>query len=266
MSMDWYGHSFAFKVRVDVEHVESQRYIGDFRLTKVSVVNLLDMLDEMEVKLSFCVLGITAELYPNLIGDIVERGHEVFGHGMYHEPAFAGRPFAEQRHEMWRMKDAIETATGAQIRGMACPHHGMADENTLRAAAGMGLEYIESKFRAEHSVLPQWHPVEGTDLRILVPGSLNRGASDYTDRRPYWALVHEEAFSPTGARKKWMANIDWAKETGRMAGLVVHPWMLMINPGEIQVVKDVIRYARDQGGWLATVDGLIELALAQQSE
>lgn len=45
-----------------------------------------------------------------------------------------------------------------------------------------------------------------------------------------------------------------------MAGVVIHPWMLMINPGEVQVVKDVIRYAVDQGAWLATVDGLIELA------
>jgi peptidoglycan/xylan/chitin deacetylase (PgdA/CDA1 family) len=261
--MDWYGHSFAFKLRVDVEHVESQRYIGDFRLTKVSVVNLLDMLDELEVKLSFAVLGITAELYPNLIADVVERGHEVFGHGMYHEPAFQGRPYREQRHEMRRMCDAIESACGVRVRGLACPHHGLADENTLRAAAEMGIEYIESRFGAADSVLPQWRAVEGTDLKILVPGRLNRGGSDYTDRRPYWALVHEEAFSPTSARKKWMANVDWAKENGRMCGFVFHPWMLMINPGEIQVVKDLIRYARDQGAWMATVGGLIDLAKAQ---
>ena len=146
--MDWYGHSFAFKVRVDVEHVEAQRYIGDFRLTRVSVVNLLDMLDEMDVKLSFCVLGITAELYPNLIADIVEAGHEVYGHSMYHEPALMGRPFAEQRHEMRRMRDAIEAACKIKVRGIGIPHHGLADENTLRAAAETGIEYIESRFSA----------------------------------------------------------------------------------------------------------------------
>jgi len=261
--MDWCGHSFAFKLRVDVEHVESQRYIGDFRLTRVSVVNLLDMLDELDVKLSFAVLGITAELYPHLIGDIVDRGHEVFGHGMYHEPALAGRTYAEQRHEMRRMRDAIDAACGVKVRGLACPHHGLADENTLRAAVELGIEYVESKFRAENAVLPQWRPVEGTDRKILMPGMLNRGGSDYTARRPYWALVHEEAFSPAGARRKWMANVDWAKETGRMCGFVFHPWMLMINPGEIQVVKDLIRYARDQGAWMATVSGLIDLAKAQ---
>lgn len=261
--MDWYGHSFAFKIRVDVEHVESQRYIGDYSLTKVSVTNLLDVLDEMDVKLSFCVLGITAEFYPNLIREVVERGHEVFGHGMYHEPAFAGRPYREQRHEMRRMRDSIENACGVRVRGIGCPHHGMADENTLRAAAEMGMEYIESKFNDRDSILPSYRDIKGTDIKILVAGGKYRfGASDYTDRRPYWALAHEEAFSPTGARKKWMANIDKAKEMGAMAGLVVHPWMLMINPGEIQVVKDVIRYAVDQGAWMATVEGLIELAKA----
>ena len=195
--MDWYGHPFAFKVRVDVEHVEAQRYIGDFRLTKVSVVNLLDLLDEIEVKLSFCVLGVTAEFYPNLIAEIVEAGHEVYGHGMYHEPAFSGRPPAEQRHEMRRMRDSIENACGVKVRGIGVPHHGMADENTLRAAAEMGIEYVESRFRAKGAVLPSWRRIEGTDLKVLIPGDQHRGASDYTDRRPYWAKVHEEAFSPS---------------------------------------------------------------------
>jgi len=258
--MDWHGHSFAFRLRVDVEHVEAQRYIGDYRLTRVSVTNLLDLLAELDVKLSFCVLGITAEMFPNLIADIVDAGHEVYGHGMYHEPALAGRPLNEQRHEMRRMRDSIASACGVNVQGIGCPHHGLADEHTLRAAAEMGITYVEGKFRVADSAVPQWRAVEGTDLKVLVPGGLSRGASDYTDRRPFWAALHEEAFSPTYARQKWMANLDWAKENGLMAGLVVHPWMLMINPGEVQVVKDVIRYAKDEGAWFATIGGLIDLA------
>ncbi len=258
--MDWQGHSFAFKLRVDVEHVEAQRYIGDYRLTRVSVTNLLDLLTELEVHLSFCVLGITAELFPNLIADIVDAGHEVYGHGMYHEPALSGRPLNEQRHEMRRMRDSIEAACGIRIQGIGCPHHGMADENTLRAAAEVEITYVESRFRAADAIVPQWRSVEGTDLQVLVPGGQSRGASDYTDRRPYWAAAYEEAFSPTNARQKWIDNLDWAKRNGLMAGLVIHPWMLMVNPGEVQVVKDVIHCARDMGAWFATVKGLIELA------
>lgn len=257
--VDWHGHGFAFRLRVDVEHVESERYIGDYRLERVSVVNMLDMFAELAVHVSFCVLGVTAELWPNLIRDIVDAGHEVYGHGMYHEPAFSGRPYREQRHEMLRMRDSIALACDVEVQGIGCPHHGMADEDTLRAAADVGITYVESRIRDADSPVPVWRDVEGTEHQVLIPG-FSRGASDYTDRRPYWAELHEEAFSPTGARKKWMALIDQAKANGTMTGLVVHPWMLMINPGEVQVVKDVLRHAKDEGAWFANVSGLIELA------
>jgi hypothetical protein len=36
--------------------------------------------------------------------------------------------------------------------------------------------------------------------------------------------------------------------------------MLAINAGEVQVVKDVLRYARGRGAWFATVAGLIDMA------
>lgn len=147
--MTWHGHRFAFRVRVDVEHVEAQRYIGDYRLTRVAVSNLLDTLAEVDVTVSFAVLGITAELYPNLIADIVGRGHEVYGHGMFHREAFAGRTLADQRHEVDRMRSSIHRACGVQVDGLACPHHGSADENTLRAAAEGGLTFVGSRYRAE---------------------------------------------------------------------------------------------------------------------
>ena len=79
--MQWHGKPFAYRLRVDLEHVESDRYIGDYRLERVSAVNLLDTLAELGVPVSFCVLGVTAELWPNLIHDIVAAGHEVYGHG-----------------------------------------------------------------------------------------------------------------------------------------------------------------------------------------
>ena len=64
------------------------------------MTNLLYLLTELEVHLSFCVLVIMAELFPNLIADIVDAGHEVYGHGTDHEPALSGRPLNESRHEM----------------------------------------------------------------------------------------------------------------------------------------------------------------------
>ncbi len=34
----------------------------------------------------------------------------------------------------------------------------------------------------------------------------------------------------------------------------------MINAGEQKVVREVLRYAAEEGAWFATVEGLIELA------
>lgn len=262
--MNWNGHSFAFVLRVDVEHVEAERYTGDFRTELVQVTNLLDMLAEIGTRHSFAVLGITAEFYPNLARDIA-AGHELFGHGMYHEPALAGRTLQDQRYEMRRMREAIEDATGVRVRGIAVPHHGLADDNTLRAAAEAGLEYVNSRIRATGSSLPRYRAIPGTELKVLVPGDRSRGASDYSDRRRTWAQIHEEAFSPDGATAKWMKMIDWAKEQGQMCSLVIHPWMLAINPGEVKVVKDIITYARDQGAWLGTYDQVADLALSEQT-
>ena len=79
----------------------------------------------------------------------------------------------------------------------------------------------------------QWRSVAGTDLRVLVPSGQSRGASDYTDRRPFWAAAYEEAFGPTNARQKWIGNLNWAKMNGLMARVVIHSWMLTVNPGEV---------------------------------
>ncbi|MBV7332054.1 polysaccharide deacetylase family protein [Chloroflexi bacterium TSY] len=262
-SVDWCGHSFAFILRVDVEHVEAEKYTGDFRTTLVSVTNLLDLFAEMGVHHSFAVLGITAELYPNLIQDIAAE-HEIFGHSMFHYPALAGLPLADQRHRLKRMSQSIEDVCGVRVRGLAVPHHGLADENTLRAAAETGLDYVLSRIRSQNSLLPQPRQIAETGQTILVNADLAEGASDWSDRRRDEPWI-EEAFSPTRAREKWMAMIDRAKSQERMCSLVIHPWMLMINPGEVQVVKDVITYAREQGAWLGTYDQLADLAVAQGS-
>ena len=37
-------------------------------------------------------------------------------------------------------------------------------------------------------------------------------------------------------------------------------WVRAINAGEVQVGKDLLRYAKEEGAWVATVAGRIDLA------
>ena len=121
---------------------------------------------------------------------------------------------------------------------IGCPHHGMADENTSRAAAEMGITYVESRFRATDTIVPNGVRSRRRICGCWCPADSPMGPRLYRSPPLYWAAASEEAFSPTNARQKWIDNLDWAKRNGLMAGLVIHPWMLVVNPGEVQVVKD----------------------------
>ncbi len=56
----------------------------ELRSTK-STLKLLDLFDKHHVKATFFVLGWVAERTPDILQEIVERGHEIASHGYGHE-------------------------------------------------------------------------------------------------------------------------------------------------------------------------------------
>jgi peptidoglycan/xylan/chitin deacetylase (PgdA/CDA1 family) len=53
---------------------------------------ILDLLDELDVKATFFLLGLTTHCYPTLVGEIPKRGHEVACHGNAHRPVSGQSP------------------------------------------------------------------------------------------------------------------------------------------------------------------------------
>jgi peptidoglycan-N-acetylglucosamine deacetylase len=65
---------------------------------------LLELLDEIDAKATFFLLGITARRYPDLVAEIVARGHEPASHGFGHE-----RVHSQTRDEFRRdVADSVE--------------------------------------------------------------------------------------------------------------------------------------------------------------
>ncbi|HSW26311.1 MAG TPA: polysaccharide deacetylase family protein, partial [Burkholderiaceae bacterium] len=52
-----------------------------------NVMRILALLDERRARATFFTLGWIAERYPQLIGEIVARGHELVSHGYGHQRA-----------------------------------------------------------------------------------------------------------------------------------------------------------------------------------
>ena len=76
----------------------------------------LDLLDEYGVKATFFALGWVADAVPELIREVVERGHDIASKGYFHRSI---REFTREefREDCARAREALERASGRQIDG-----------------------------------------------------------------------------------------------------------------------------------------------------
>ncbi len=132
----------------------------------------LDLLDEYGVKATFFVLGWVADEMPQVLRDIVRRGHEVASKGYFHRTIQEMNP-GEFRLDLRRSCTAIEQAGGTRVLGYraARGHLGLRDLWALDVIAEEGLVYDSSFYPRGRSVAAQpWrrfpfkHQHAGTEL------------------------------------------------------------------------------------------------------
>jgi polysaccharide deacetylase family protein (PEP-CTERM system associated) len=76
----------------------------------------LDLLDEVGAKATFFALGWIAERQPEVIAEVVRRGHEIATKGYFHRSIHDMSP-EEMRDDAIRSREALEHAGGAPVRG-----------------------------------------------------------------------------------------------------------------------------------------------------
>jgi peptidoglycan/xylan/chitin deacetylase (PgdA/CDA1 family) len=76
-----------------------------------------------------------ADIYTNLIGHLLNQGHEVGIHGLYHE-YLTGLPFSRQKNHIARIRDEL----GVPIKG--ANFIGRMDNTTVQALADNKIEYF----------------------------------------------------------------------------------------------------------------------------
>ena len=72
---------------------------------------VLDVLDKHEAKATFFVIGHKAEKHPELVREILERGHAVGVHGFTHDRLFSLRSSKRVRSDLERAIRALEIIT-----------------------------------------------------------------------------------------------------------------------------------------------------------
>jgi peptidoglycan-N-acetylglucosamine deacetylase len=75
---------------------------------------VLDALDRAGIKATFFVIGRKAEAHPEIVREIVARGHLVGSHGYAHPRLFSLLPMAAVRADIERSLAALEKITGSR--------------------------------------------------------------------------------------------------------------------------------------------------------
>jgi len=108
---------------------------------------VLGLLDDLGVKATFFVLGMTAARYPDLVREAAEHGHELASHGHAHERVHEQSPEAFKA-DLERGLEALEAATGVRAVGYRAPAFSITRDTpwAYDVLAELGFEYDSSQY------------------------------------------------------------------------------------------------------------------------
>jgi peptidoglycan/xylan/chitin deacetylase (PgdA/CDA1 family) len=109
--------------------------------------HLLDLLDEIDARATFFLLGMSVANHRDLVAEIVRRGHEPASHGYAHARVYAQTP-DELRADLERSVEAIAEATGERPLAYRAPAFSINRSTpwAYRVLAEAGFRYDSSQY------------------------------------------------------------------------------------------------------------------------
>jgi peptidoglycan/xylan/chitin deacetylase (PgdA/CDA1 family) len=205
---------------------------------RVGVPRILSMLAEYELPASFFVPGLTAELHPGAVEEILAAGHEVGHHSYAHRPA-ARQSLEEERSDFERGLVALDKL-GVRPQG--------------HRAAGWEASWQTASLVAEHGLT-----YDSSLMDDDRPYRLRTPAGSIAELPVHWSLDDWEQYAflpdpaighviedPAKVRAMWIAEIDAMARHGCLLVLTCHPF-LSGRPSRIESLRGVIEHALERG-------------------
>ena len=140
-----------FQVSALAPHFPRSEWEGVPCRIERNVSRILDLFDEAGAQATFFTLGWIAERYPELIREIVRRGHELASHGYNHERASAQSPECFKA-DVELAKAVLEDIAGVPVRGYRAPSFSIGEDNLWahECLAEAGYCYSSSVYPVQH--------------------------------------------------------------------------------------------------------------------
>jgi len=112
---------------------------------------ILRALDRHHAKATFFVLGWTGERYPDVVREIMAKGHPIGCHSYQHRLIYTLSP-NEFREDTRRAKDVLEEITGKPILGYRAPSYSITRQSlwAYGILEDLGFEFSSSVFPIYH--------------------------------------------------------------------------------------------------------------------
>lgn len=206
---------------------------------------ILAMLERLSIPASFFVPGLTAQMHPHLVGQLIDRGHEIGHHGHLHLRNDKATP-AELREEMERGLQALATAGATDISGYRSPAWEMTKES-FDLLVEHDFRYDSSCMGDDRPYLESWEG--GSILELPVHWSL--------DDWPHfgWSLDSGGTLNdPAAVFCSWREEYRNARAEHRHLVLTLHPEVIGRAHRLTHLERLLELMASDGDVWFATMD------------
>jgi peptidoglycan/xylan/chitin deacetylase (PgdA/CDA1 family) len=203
---------------------------------KVGMPRVLALLDRYAIKSTFFIPGEVAERQPDLVRDVVARGHEVAHHSYSHRWIVNLQP-EEEREEMRKGMEILTALTGSRPRGWRSPAAEFSSI-TLDLIKEYGFDYSSNFFDDDSPYLLEIGG-ERTDI-VELPFRW------VLDDAPFFqysiVLPGRTLQAPSAVLEAWKSEFDVLYAEDRMMMVGMHPEIIG-QPSRIKVLEGLIEHA-----------------------
>jgi peptidoglycan/xylan/chitin deacetylase (PgdA/CDA1 family) len=221
----------------------------------VAVPRLLDLLDRVDVPATFFTPGHTIDSFPEVVGDVLDRGHDVQHHGWSHTHPGDFDSAEAECADIERGIESIRDLTGERPTGYRSPAWDHSP-HTLDIIRDLGFEWDSSQMG--HDFQPYYlrdtptpdpdapyRPGEETDI-LEIPVSWGR------DDWPPFQFVAGSASQGGAPDEKqvfdmWREQFDWMYDhvPDGVFSLTLHP-QVVGQPPRPRYLEELVRHVQEK--------------------
>jgi polysaccharide deacetylase family protein (PEP-CTERM system associated) len=149
-----------------------------------NTLNVLDLLEENEVKATFFILGWVAERFPSLVRAVHQAGHEIACHGYSHQRIYTQSP-ESFRADIVRSRDLLQDISGVKVEGYRAPSWSITKESLWALDI-----LVEEGFTYDSSIFPVHHDIYGIPDAKRFPHTITTQAGSIKEFPPTTRSYH----------------------------------------------------------------------------